>query len=116
MTDAYNGEWTIPAHTAMCLWEEVITADQGTYPFFERYRDGHGANATRELIISLVEKCDEAWIMAAAHGYDYSFDWDFVPMFLTLWCAKQDATGEELGRAILDGWKYAQKRFNGESK
>lgn len=112
MNDVYNGDWKTPAHTAMCLWEEVMF-DTDKYPFIDAYREGSGINATRELILNLVEKCDEAWLVAAAHGYDLAFDWDFVPMFLILWCARQNASGEEIGHAILDGWKHANDQRKG---
>lgn len=108
MQDVYNGEWTLPAYTAMCLWEEFITAEEGTYPHFDNMRVNHGSHATRDAFLMLVPICDTAWIVAAAHGYDEAFDWDFVPQFLILWSANQRATGEEIGKAIVEGWSYAE--------
>ncbi len=106
MMDTYNGEWKTPAFTAMCLWEEVITSDCGTYPELEIFREDHGSCAARDQILGLVEHCDEAWLWAAANGWDGgAFDWDFVPQYLALWTADRTATAETIGMTILNTWK-----------
>lgn len=116
MKDVYNGEWTIPAYTAMCLWEEYVTSEDGEYPYLENFVRSHGVNATRDLVLGWVELCDMAWLVAAAHGYDEAFDWDFVPMFIRLAIADPKASGEDIGKAILDGWKYEQETRKGAKK
>lgn len=68
---------------AMCIWEYALLCriedDDSVYNFL---RCGEGASKARLMCIDLAMVCEEAYNAAFKAGFDDSFDWEFVPMFV----------------------------------
>ena len=67
--------------TAMCIWEALLGTDH--HLGFEYSKEQVGWAATRSYAAEFAEPCNDAWEYANKHlGYDDSFDWDWVPLFI----------------------------------
>jgi hypothetical protein len=69
----------------MCLWEEVhgrITDDN--FPDWVQAREAVGTAAMRSCCADMVEQLEADWVLAQERGYDDSFDWEFVPVWVNL--------------------------------
>jgi hypothetical protein len=68
--------------TAMCIWEALLGTEN--HLGFEYSKEQVGWAATRSIAGEFAEPCNDAWEYANKHlGYDDSFDWDWVPRFMT---------------------------------
>lgn len=68
--------------TAMCIWEALLGTEN--HPGFEFSKEQVGWAVTRSIAGEFAEPCNDAWEYANKHlGYDDSFDWDWVPRFMT---------------------------------
>lgn len=77
--------------TAACLWEAVLglrdnqRPDPGVVARARLIRQSFetiGTAALRVIVVGWTEAVDAAWSRVEAH-YDMSFDWDFVPDWIT---------------------------------
>jgi hypothetical protein len=74
--------------TAMCIWEALL--EDRCHLGFEYSKEQVGWAQTRSIAGEFAEPCNEAWEYAHKHlGYDDSFDWDWVPRFMTH-CVNQE--------------------------
>lgn len=74
---------------AMCLWEECLLRqmnnDDELYNWLRggELRCGEGAASARLQCILLAKDAEYSWRIAHEHfGFDDSFDWEFVPLWL----------------------------------
>lgn len=68
---------------AACLWEAVLDELRDAPPGpLHRIAEDVGMAELRRQVIELSETCNEAYEIASENGYDYPFDWNFVPWFL----------------------------------
>ena len=69
---------------AMCLWEECLLRRMNNdEEVFHWLRAGEGAASARLQCILLAKDTEYSWQIAREHfGFDDSFDWEFVPLWL----------------------------------
>ena len=69
-------------YDALCIWEELLEAKEGSYPGYEAYREVNGVSETRDRVFGMAQYADPIWTVARANGFDAPFDFEFVPLFL----------------------------------
>lgn len=67
---------------AMCAWEHVAEQARKGGNKWADYARPYGIAALRGHVAGLAATVHEAWEAAMSVGFDESFDWDFVPLFL----------------------------------
>jgi hypothetical protein len=72
------------ATTALCIWEELLNRySNESIDAYSRKRDAVGACQMRELVVlKLAPAIELAW-ETVGEEYTESFDWEFIPEFLT---------------------------------
>ena len=65
---------------AMCLWEAVMEIRE-QQPQVQAAFERHGTSAMRHVVMSWIP--DLAWAWAAIDEYDLTYDWDFVPAWIS---------------------------------
>lgn len=103
---------------ALCLWEECIRRRQlGDDEFFDWLRGGEGAANARDMCVQLAKDCETSYQVARECGFDDSFDWEFVPLWVNLAIT---ITNEHemkapwidyMGRRIYYDWKDAMSHL-----
>lgn len=85
----------VPPHTletAACIWEDILgrMASEEYHPLVERCREVSGTWGLRLTALGWIDALDAAWVKAdtdpatSQRGhYGLSFDWDFVPDWIT---------------------------------
>ena len=68
--------------TAMCLWEEIVTNQDGPWKVC---RERFGTWTLRSAVAGLAGACDTDWLRLGHNAQDAlgDFDWQFVPFWLT---------------------------------
>lgn len=73
---------------ALCIWEVAVDPratdhikKRGEGMFVDWMKEGEGFAHARDNAVHLAKFCELAYIYAKHHGFDDSFDWEFVPRF-----------------------------------
>jgi hypothetical protein len=105
---------------ALCIWEYclLLRNDTDDDSVFDWLRGGEGAATARNMCIQLAKDCDRSYTVAAALGYDDSFDWEFVPRWVTEAMHISEFAGLEgpwidyIGRRIYDEFRLEHERLS----
>lgn len=85
--------------TAMCIWEALLETRK--HPGFEYSKEQVGWAQTRSDAADFSEPCHRAYEYAHKHlGYDDSYDWDWVPRFVTM-CVNDEFQLKFIGSKTL---------------
>lgn len=68
---------------SMCAWEYVLSELSGGNNKWTARRDLEGTSALRHHVLNMAEVIHSAYGVAVKAGFDESFDWEFVPEFLS---------------------------------
>lgn len=68
---------------SMCAWEYVLSELSGGNNKWTARRDLEGTSALRYHVLNMAEVIRSAYGVAVKAGFDESFDWEFVPKFLS---------------------------------
>lgn len=71
---------------AMCIWEYALNPVDGHKEYAEYFLDWLGTDdgytQARQTVMKITPLCETSYIWAKHHGYDDSFDSEFIPR----WC------------------------------
>lgn len=74
------------ADAALCIWEYALDPVGGDIATAEAFlhwlKQDEGFATARDTVLDLAPMCEIAYVWAKHHGFDSSFDWEFVPR----WC------------------------------
>lgn len=70
---------------AVCIWEWFLESPNSRRDAWTNSADWEGYANARHKLIGFCKVCEQAWLLAYKNGegYDGSFDWEFIPAFMT---------------------------------
>jgi hypothetical protein len=101
------------ADAALCIWEYALSPVYGDTAMAEKFLDwlkqGEGYAAARATVLDIAPLCEVAYVWAMHHGFDTSFDWEFVPPFCRFAMCRKVPSDLNETWAIQTGFRIYQE-------
>lgn len=102
---------------ALCIWEWcLLLRNDNDNSVFDWLRGNEGACSARYQAVMLAQDCEKSYRVAVELGYDATFDWEFVPNWVTeamrisVFANLEGPWIDYLGRKIYDEFRLEHER------